>query len=281
MLEDEGCAASEVDNPQPLHVKPRTGRSKRAQRTPREDGVAAPAELAGVPANGAKSSRSKALAYEDGGCSDLPHIPTDSEDGDEGAAPDWTNSPELRQLLRKQRKTNPASVFGLCPGISAASRKIGPPVVKPPRKGGNSNGSVPPHKLPTPSSSANSVKFDDPLPNTGRELDDIEESSAPPSPVDAVLTTPTPYPGCGTKRRRGTRGRSDDSRPKRHQGEYNQAKSEQFVTAYFQGLTKQHLQESRAADNANDAGVRCLTNVWCSYANYDHRSGKGNATVIR
>jgi len=151
------------------------------------------------------------------------------------------------------------------------------------------------------------VKFDDPLPNTGRQLDDIEESSAPPSPVDGVPSTPTPYPGCGAKRSHNT---SVGSPLKRHQGEHNKAKTQQFVTPYFQGLTKQQLQElvdsvkgssredvvSGAADNANDATscddageadpdtlqpVRCLTNVWCSYANYDHKSGKGNATVIR
>lgn len=212
-------------------------------------------------------------------------------------------------MLYKQRKTNPVSIFGRCPEINleevfesskakkplrsfdgVASRKIGPPAVKRPHKGGNSNRSVPPHKLPTPSSSANSVKFDDRLPNTGRELDDIEESSAPPSPVDAVPSTPTPYPGCGTKRRRGTRGRSVDSPSKRHQGANNEAKSQQFATTCFQGLTK-HLQEladsvkgssgediaSRAADNANDA-----TSCDCAgEAGHDHRSGKGNGTVIR
>ena len=123
VLEDGERPAGEVDNPQPLRVKPRTGQSKRAQRTTRQGQVVAPAELAGVPANGAKSTGSKSSAkssprYQDGDSIDLPEIPTDLEDEDERVISDWENSPALNRELLKQEKIDPASIFGLRTGIN-------------------------------------------------------------------------------------------------------------------------------------------------------------------
>lgn len=53
--------------------------------------------------------------YPNGDAIDLPEIATDSEDsGDDNdfVPPDWANSPELRELLRRQQLVDPLQVFG-------------------------------------------------------------------------------------------------------------------------------------------------------------------------
>lgn len=53
--------------------------------------------------------------YPNGDNISLPEIATDSEDSDgedDFTAPDWANSPELRELLRQQQLVDPMKVFG-------------------------------------------------------------------------------------------------------------------------------------------------------------------------
>lgn len=63
----------------------------------------------------AKSAAKSSPHYPPGESINLPEIATDSEDedsADEIAAPDWVNSPALRELLTQQQLVDPEQIFG-------------------------------------------------------------------------------------------------------------------------------------------------------------------------
>jgi len=63
----------------------------------------------------ATATQKSSPQYPNGDSIDLPEIATDSEDSEddkEFEAPDWANSPALRELLRQQQLMDPMKVFG-------------------------------------------------------------------------------------------------------------------------------------------------------------------------
>ena len=69
----------------------------------------------GFPKTPASAAVKSSPGFPNGDNISLPEIATDSEDEDSDAgfeAPDWTNSPELRQLLEQQQLVDPMKVFG-------------------------------------------------------------------------------------------------------------------------------------------------------------------------
>jgi len=72
-------------------------------------------QMATAGAASAKSTHKSSPHYANPENIHLPEIATDSEDEDsdnEFQAPDWTNSPALRELLTQQQLVDPQSVFG-------------------------------------------------------------------------------------------------------------------------------------------------------------------------
>lgn len=65
----------------------------------------------------AKSAAKSSPQYQNGENIDLPDIHTDSDDSEDDAdngftAPDWTNSPAIREQLTRQEPMDPSQIFG-------------------------------------------------------------------------------------------------------------------------------------------------------------------------
>jgi Inner centromere protein, ARK binding region len=68
-----------------------------------------------APKAAAESAAKSSPHYPPGDSINLPEIATDSEDEDsenEFAAPDWVNSPALREMLTQQQLMDPEQIFG-------------------------------------------------------------------------------------------------------------------------------------------------------------------------
>jgi hypothetical protein len=66
-----------------------------------------------APNAGMKSAAKSSPMYPNGDNISLPEIASDSEDDeDEFQAPDWVNSPALRELLTQQQLVDPEAIFG-------------------------------------------------------------------------------------------------------------------------------------------------------------------------
>jgi len=68
-----------------------------------------------LPSSAAASAAKSSPHYPNGDSIALPEIATDSEDEDsdnEFQAPDWVNSPALRELLTQQQLVDPEKIFG-------------------------------------------------------------------------------------------------------------------------------------------------------------------------